>query len=294
MNNFRKSIIYILCTIFTYTAIAQSNSALVIGIGDYPAESGWRNINGDKDIEIVCAFLKENGFTQNNIVILKNAEATKASIVQQFNLLAANAKMGDRIYIHFSGHGQQITDTDGDEEDGWDEAWIPYDAQKLYKKGIYEGKNHLIDDEINLLLQNIRNKIGVEGKLLVAVDACHSGDSTRGEEDDDEDDLIVRGTSTKFIIPGDWSHKKPNKTPIQWITINACKSYQNNYECKVDGNNFGSLSYSLYSLRSEIGNRPLDLVKNMISDTMKNLVTMPQTIQIETQNNLNTTILFIK
>ncbi|MCL2167910.1 MAG: caspase family protein [Lentimicrobiaceae bacterium] len=293
MSNFRKSIIYILCTVFSCAAIAQNNRALVIGIGDYPIESGWRKINGDKDIEIVCAFLKENGFTQNSIVILKNAEATKANIVEQFKLLATNAKTGDRVYIHFSGHGQQITDTDGDEDDGWDEAWIPYNAQKNFKKGIYEGENHLIDDEICLLLQNIRKKIGTTGELIVVADACHSGDSTRDEEEDDED-IIIRGTLDRFNIPGEFPKKNENEQPLQWIVISACLAYQNNYECKVDGKNYGSLSYSLYSLRNEIGNNPLNVVKNMISGTMKNLVAMPQTIQIETQNNLNTTILFGK
>jgi hypothetical protein len=76
--------------------------------------------------------------------------------------------------------------------------------------------------------------------------------------------------------------------------ISACKAFQNNYECKIDGENYGSLSYSLYLKRNEISNRPLNVVENLISGTMKNLVTMPQTIQIEAQGNLNTTILFGK
>ena len=39
-------------------------------------------------------------------------------------------------------------DDNGDEEDGLDEALIPYDAQFWYAPGEYEGQNHLRDDEL--------------------------------------------------------------------------------------------------------------------------------------------------
>ena len=52
-------------------------------------------------------------------------------------------KKGDIVYLHFSTHGQPVEDQNGDEEDGWDESIVPIDAYKIYKKGIYEGKNHL-------------------------------------------------------------------------------------------------------------------------------------------------------
>ena len=43
-------------------ANAQNKLALVIGIGDYPEESGWCKIHGDNDISIVTEMLEENGF----------------------------------------------------------------------------------------------------------------------------------------------------------------------------------------------------------------------------------------
>ena len=51
----------------------------------------------------------------------------------------------------------------------------------------------MIDDELNTLLTAIRNKIGDSGKMLVVVDACHSGDSSRGQDDE-----IVRGVKEEF------------------------------------------------------------------------------------------------
>ena len=100
------------------TTMNATKRALVIGIGTYPAESGWRQINGDKDIPVVEDMLLSNGFQKVNIVELKNEQATAAAIRREMNTLISKAKEGDIIYIHFSGHGQQVTDIHGDEEDG--------------------------------------------------------------------------------------------------------------------------------------------------------------------------------
>lgn len=100
------------------TTLNATKRALVIGIGTYPAESGWRQINGDKDIPVVEDMLLSNGFQKVNIVELKNEQATAAAIRREMNTLISKAKEGDIIYIHFSGHGQQVTDIHGDEEDG--------------------------------------------------------------------------------------------------------------------------------------------------------------------------------
>ena len=82
---------------------AQNKLALVIGIGDYPEESGWCKIHGDNDISIVTEMLEENGFEQ--VQILSNKAATKKGIMDALDNLAEKATRGDVIYIHFSGHG---------------------------------------------------------------------------------------------------------------------------------------------------------------------------------------------
>lgn len=142
---------------------AQTKRALIIGIGAYPPESGWSTIHGDNDVPIIADALSRRGFSQDHIVKLVNDQATKKNILKQFNLLTHKAQINDIIYIHFSTHGQQVLDIDGDEQDSLDEAIIPYDARKTCVKRVYEGKNHLIDDELNQLLSALRKKIG---KLL--------------------------------------------------------------------------------------------------------------------------------
>lgn len=219
---------------------AQTKRALVIGIGEQ-ADKSWAKINGDKDVPLVQQMLHKVGYT--DVRTLVNKQATKAGIISAFKKLAAQCTDGDIVYIHFSGHGQQVTDVNGDEgkEDGWDEAWIPYDAYLKYDAKRYKGEKHLIDDELNTLLTAIRNKIGDSGKLLVVVDACHSGDSSRGDDIDE----TVRGVKDEFVIPVK-RRGTARKAPEQWLTLSACKDYQLNQEMKNP--KVGKLTYALYTL----------------------------------------------
>ena len=139
-----KISLFILFGLFLSVCVVNATKrALVIGIGNYPTESGWAKINGDKDIPLVREILLTNGFSAQNIVELANEEATCDGITKQIENLITKAQTGDVIYLHFSGHGQQVTDLNGDEEEGFDEAWIPIDAQFSFAKGKYEGENHI-------------------------------------------------------------------------------------------------------------------------------------------------------
>ena len=148
----------------------QEKRALLIGIGKYAPETGWHHIHGDNDVALTKAVLQRNGFAGNNITTLVNEEATFAAIDAALSRLVSTAKSKDIIYIQFSGHGQQITDLDGDEDDGLDECWIPYDARKSYQAGIYEGQNHFTDDRLFGYLSRLRSRIGSSGKIVVISD----------------------------------------------------------------------------------------------------------------------------
>ena len=45
---------------------------------------------------------------------------TLANIKSAISWLANGAKAGDHLVFHFSGHGGQVVDKDGDEADGFD------------------------------------------------------------------------------------------------------------------------------------------------------------------------------
>ena len=249
--------------------------ALVIGIGNYPEASGWAKINGDKDLPIVRDMLLANGFQSKDIVELKNESATADAIRKALDALVSKAAKGDVIYIHFSGHGQQITDLHGDEEDGFDEAWIPIDAQFSYAKGKYEGENHIVDDQLNQWLSQLRSKVGATGKITVVADACHSGGGSRGDEDETE--YVVRGTSDAFVIPGNTKPFSGEVGTIDWIFISACKSYQCNYEYKGTG----SLTYALGQQKANLSSTPAQQIQRSIRSTIANIIPFTQTPVLE-------------
>lgn len=239
----KKSNFIFLIVVLLFLSVStwsQTRRALVIGIGEQK-DKNWAKINGDKDVPYVQQMLSEAGY--KDVQTLVNSQATKSGITAAFKTLTCQCTVGDVVYIHFSGHGQLVTDLNGDEEDGWDEAWIPYDAYKKYCKED-KGEKHLVDDEINVLLTAIKNKIGKQGKLLVVVDACHSGDSSRGDELDE----TVRGVYDEFVIPVR-RKARTNKPAEQWLTLSACKDYQLNQEMKSP--QVGKLTYALYLLSKE-------------------------------------------
>lgn len=242
----KKLCVILLCLLTIHSAFAVERWAIVIGIGDYPADSGWNNINGDRDIEIIVPMLHKFGFPQDNIITLTNQSATKQNIKDAvYKNMIPKLHNGDIVYFHFSGHGQQISDLDGDEEDGWDEAMIPYDAKLSYDANGYRGENHIVDDELNSWLHDIRKRVGVRGKILVVLDACHSGGGSR--EADDTDIATVRGTDERFRITQNANNQETHpKREINWVCISACQSGESNYEYKADnGKRYGRLSWCL-------------------------------------------------
>ncbi len=228
-------------------AYGQTRRGLVVGVGEY-RDRAWSRIHGDRDVPVVREMLRLCDYT--DVSSLTNNEATKAAITEAFHSLAGRCKNGDVVYIHFSGHGQQVTDVSGDEDDGWDEAWVPYDAMYAYSES-YKGENHLLDDEIAALLAEIKSRVGPSGRILVVVDACHSGDSDRGSADSEE--VYVRGASDDFVIPVTSTLRKTAKPKADWLTVTACTNVQNNCELRTkEGCYYGMLTYALFSNLYEI------------------------------------------
>jgi hypothetical protein len=56
---------------------SQTKRALIVGIGTYPAESGWSVIHGDNDVPLIADALIQRNFTRDKIVKLVNEQASK-------------------------------------------------------------------------------------------------------------------------------------------------------------------------------------------------------------------------
>jgi len=159
----------------------ESKRALIVAVGNYPQTSGWEAISSLNDIDPVKNALMKQGFAENNILIIRDAQATAAGIRKAMRELKARTRKGDMVYIHFSSHGQQITDNNGDEPDGLDEAIVGFGAPVSERiNPNYKFDNHLRDEELGKLIDSVRLQAGAGGDVLVMLDACHSGTGTRG------------------------------------------------------------------------------------------------------------------
>lgn len=276
-----RHILLIFLLLFAYNALGQTRYALLIGVGNYPEGSGWNTIHGNNDVAVIKSALIRQGFSEGAMIELTDTSATKENMLKAFEKLAVRLQPEDVVYIHFSGHGQQITDLSGDEDDGYDEAWIPYDAKKQYEAGVYEGDNHLTDDELNAILTRLRIRVGSKGKIIVVADACHSGSGSRGLPDDT---VFVRGTGEKFIIPLQASNvrKKPELT--EWLFVAACKPYQTNYEYRSEsGDYYGVLTYVIASDEKQFDNCKFTDLLQEWSDSVSEKSKYPQDLDNEGQ-----------
>ena len=232
------SLFFIALVVMPSAADARQKRALVIGLGQQQ-DTQWAKINGDKDVILVRDMLRRADF--RDIHTLVNQDATKHNIVKAFNTLISKSDRGDVVYIHFSGHGQQMTDFNGDETDDRDECWIPYDAY-LRHCDMDNGSRHLTDDEINALLHRLKAKVGTQGNILVVVDACHSGDSSRGSDE------VYRGARDVFYADREALADAPMSNDENWIIVSACRDYQRNAELVTSEGRYGKLTYALCSI----------------------------------------------
>lgn len=234
---------------FSAIALAQRKRAFLVGISHYDtALTGyqWNNINGVEDINLLRPLLKEQGFTSTALL---DDQATYGNITNQLKEFIDITKKGDIVYLHFSTHGQPVEDLNSDEDDGWDEAIVPIDAYKLYKKGVYEGQKHLIDDQLNKFIKRLREKMGPKGFLYVVIDACHAGTSSRANDES------VRGTKVGFSYNNKVFKPSTNKkshynieTSVKLshvMFIEACRPDQVNSEIKIEGKRYGPLTYNI-------------------------------------------------
>lgn len=83
----KTTIITLFLAFLSLPVSPQTKRALVIGLGEQQ-DKAWNKINGDKDVPLVQAMLKDAHF--KNVATLVNRQATKAAIAKAFKRLAAS------------------------------------------------------------------------------------------------------------------------------------------------------------------------------------------------------------
>jgi len=106
------------------------------------------------------------GFELSNIIHLrddsneKTTLPTRDNILNNLKSLALQSSNLEELWIHYSGHGSQIRDMNGDEDDKLDEILIPID---------YQTKGIIVDDELLSIIKTIKCR------TILLFDSCHSG-----------------------------------------------------------------------------------------------------------------------
>ncbi|RMY04480.1 hypothetical protein D0867_10332 [Hortaea werneckii] len=109
------------------------------------------------------------GYKREDMVILTDdqqnpmSQPTKANLLRAMHWLVKDARPNDSLFFHYSGHGGQTKDLDGDEDDGYDEVIYPVDFRQA---------GHIVDDEMHrIMVQPLQPGV----RLTAIFDSCHSG-----------------------------------------------------------------------------------------------------------------------
>eukprot|EP00899_Mesostigma_viride_P020135 jgi/Mesvir1/28122/Mv04701-RA.1 len=111
--------------------------------------------------------LTKYGFPESCIRVLTDdtpEKPTLDNIRKNLEWLRSVPGEGWTLFLHYSGHGTQVPDEDGDEEDGMDEALVPLDFEATGKA--------LTDDELR---KSLFDQIPHGARLYAFFDCCHSG-----------------------------------------------------------------------------------------------------------------------
>ncbi|KAF2730435.1 hypothetical protein EJ04DRAFT_500442 [Polyplosphaeria fusca] len=153
---------------FQYSACNGKRKALLIGINYFGQRGQLRGcIN---DVKNMSTYLNSHfGYKREDMVTLTDdqqnpmSQPTKANILRAMHWLVKDAQPNDSLFFHYSGHGGQTKDLDGDEDDGYDEVIYPVD---------FRTAGHIVDDEMHrIMVGSLRPGV----RLTAIFDSCHSG-----------------------------------------------------------------------------------------------------------------------
>jgi len=109
----------------------------------------------ERDAAVMNAIAEANGF---ETLSLLGPEATADAVMTSLGDTALDLQPDDILMLTFAGHGAQVPDRDGDENDRLDEAWCLFDRMVL-------------DDELTEVFAEFSPGV----RILVICDSCHSG-----------------------------------------------------------------------------------------------------------------------
>jgi hypothetical protein len=230
----------------------MSKKALLIGINCYRiAGSDLRGcVNDVRNMRSVLT--SYYGFRNADITLLTDLAATTKAMRAAIAGLVKGAKKGDVLLLHYSGHGSNVPDDNGDEADRRDEILCPTDL---------DWKDPLRDD----WLRTTFDKLPAGVSLTAIMDCCHSGTNTRAMRPPDapsiprylpnpwdimaeESNRTLRGTVVGQLRASARAARKRTdavNANIPELLITGCRDTQTSADAYIGGSYNGALTYYL-------------------------------------------------
>lgn len=239
----------------------MAKKALLIGINRYriPGADLRGCVNDVKNMQAVLT--RYYGFASTDIKVLTDYSATTAAMKAAIRKLVAGARKGDVLLLHYSGHGANVPDANGDEADERDEILCPTDL---------DWKKPLLDDWLRRTFDRLRRGVS----LTVIMDCCHSGTNTRAILPPDAPviprylpnpwDLVavesgrrLRGTVTGSLRKSSRARRRRDvvDSDMPELLITGCRDTQTSADAYIGGNYNGALTYCLVEAIEESGGR---------------------------------------
>lgn len=266
--------------------------AVLCGINNYKTAPSLRGCLNDVE-NIKSLLIDHFQFDVSDIHVLKDNDVIKTNLEQHWKWLTENAVNGDVLVFHFSGHGSNVEDLDGDEEDARDEITCLYDMD------FNNPNSYILDDEWYEWVKQVNS----EANLIMIKDTCHSGGSSRlftvqNEKGFSEIILVEKSEIDKvgtyhdvsikdvsdgrFLIPpnlptNQWGNNKHFERSVSMASdgvtglhLMACQEDQTAADAYINGSFNGAFTYYLCEalrLNPHLGSRDLmNKVTEMLRD----------------------------
>lgn len=302
---------------FQYSQCNGRRKALLVGINYFGQRGQLRGcIN---DVRNMSQYLVEHfGYKREDMVILTDdqqnpmSQPTKQNILRAMHWLVKDARPNDSLFFHYSGHGGQTKDLDGDEEDGYDEVIYPVDFRQV---------GHITDDEMHrILVRPLQSGV----RLTAIFDSCHSGTaldlpyiySTQGMlkepnlakeagqgllsviasySQGDIGGMIKKGVGIfKKATGGEGAHNRALATktsPADVIMLSGSKDDQTSADATIAAQATGAMSWAFITALKKNPQQSYVQLLNSIRDELASKYT--QRPQLSCSHPLNTNLLFV-
>jgi hypothetical protein len=240
----------------------MAKRAVLIGVNRYRIPGADLRGCVNDVINLQKVLTQHYGFSKADIRTLTDLKATQKAMQSAIAQLIRGGRRGDVLLVHFSGHGSNVPDNDGDEADSRDEILCPTDL---------DWKKPFRDDWLRKTFDSMRAGVS----LTVITDCCHSGTITRAVQPPDAKikerylpspwDLVacesgrkLRGTRQSGLHKASLAARRTRDivpAELPEVLISGCRADQTSADAFIGGSFNGALTFNLAAAINEAKGR---------------------------------------